>query len=374
MLRHISRKAVFKRISFGSGFRVLFWTLQIVSLIALAKTSIAMEEAPSEPAPAAESPTIPEPQRLDDFPKEKTNKIAKAVDTTHASLERNILEKVIHFDDFFGNTKGETERQTGYMLRWRNSVLVEEGGHVRFGTNAHASIVLSKINERLRLTFSEEDDTSKFSQELPEDAGNPGFDRTTHNVRLVNTELRYSLLKTPTWDIFLGAGVRLVIPPEAFARSRIQYTYTFSDISLIRIRETPFINSANGPGQTTEIELEQLLDRGTILRFDNSGTVSQNIRGLEWGTELSLMHDLSPHSAITLLGGTYGNTSVADWVTDYRVLTRYRSSFLRSWLFYELEPGVSWPRGVDGNFRAKFAVTFRLEVVFQGTGIGNGVK
>jgi hypothetical protein len=87
---------------------------------------------------------------------------------------------------------------------------------------------------------------------------------------------------------------------------------------------------------------------------------------MEWGSELSLIRELSPDRGITLIGGVYGNTSMDDWVSSYRILARYRQSFLRSWLFYELEPEVSWPRRNDGNFSSTFAFTVRLEVKFEG--------
>jgi len=78
------------------------------------------------------------------------------------------------------------------------------------------------------------------------------------------------------------------------------------------------------------------------------------------------LHELSPSSAVSLVGGIYGNTSFEDWVNNYRVYLRYRHNFLRSWLFYELEPQVAWPRDSNGNFPVNYAFTVRLEVVFQG--------
>ena len=86
---------------------------------------------------------------------------------------------------------------------------------------------------------------------------------------------------------------------------------------------------------------------------------------MEWGTELSMIRQLSPLSAITLTGGAYGNTSASAMVGNYKIFTRYRRNFLRSWLFYELEPEVSWPRNDAGQYLAKFAFTARIEVVFQ---------
>lgn len=299
-------------------------------------------------------------------PDKKQNIIGKTADVTHDELERNILEQVIRLDSFFGNIKTETHQKAAYQLRWRNSLRVEQGGQVRFGTTLRANIELSRINERMNVVLLGEDEPEPFSSSLSEDPGNPGFDRRTQSLRVANTELRYGLVRTPSLDIFLGAGVRLIIPPEAFVRSRLQYTYKISDVSLLRFGETLFVKKLDVLGETSEFDLERLLDDKTLLRWANSGTLSDELKGMQWGTELSLIRELSPQSGITLTGGVYGNTSTDDAVQNFRILARYRRNFLRSWLFYELEPEVSWPRRADGSFPTSLAFTFRLEVMFQG--------
>src|SRR6185369_7260010 len=218
------------------------------------------------------------------------------------------------------------------------------GGNLQYVPAIRANIALSRINERLRLTVSGEDEPKPATPTLPDDPGSPGFDRTSGNFRLVNTELRYELIKTPSLDLFLGAGVELALSPQVFARSRFRYTCKISDIPLVRFGETLFVKTPDGPGTTTEIALEHLLDQKTLLRWDSTGTVISGLQGVEWGSELSLMHNLSPLSAISVLGGTYGNSSFDSVINVCRLLTRYRRNFLRSWLFYEMEPELFWPR------------------------------
>jgi hypothetical protein len=289
------------------------------------------------------------------------------MDETHERFQRNILKQIVRLDDFFGNVKTESRRETAYEFRLRNAIRIENDGNFKLGPAIRAHVVLSKISERLRLTISGDNEPEPPTPTLPEDPGNPGFDRTSGNTRLVNTELRYGLIKTPSLDLFLGAGVRLVLPPQVFVRSRLQYTYRLSDVSLLRVGETLFVRNPDGPGETTELDLERFLDPKTLLRWASAGTASYGIRGVEWGSELSMIHELSSLSAITWMGGMYGNTSFDDVVSIFRLLTRYRRNFMRSWLFYEVEPELFWPRREDGKFPTHFAFTLRLEVVFQGT-------
>jgi hypothetical protein len=343
------------------------------------QVSPAPSSQPAPPLLAAESALPPEPEPAPEFnPLEEPpttgymTAIGKAMDVAHASLERGILGQELRFDKFFGTVNTEGLRQTKYELRWRNAFRVEHGWDLLYGTSIRAHFTLSRISEKLRLVIAGEDEPGVTRQTLPQDPGSPGFDRTTPAAHFANTELRYDLLQTPSIYLFLGAGVRVSLPFEAFLRSRFQYTTHLNEITLMRVAETFFVKNSDLLGETTEFSFERLLGQHTIIRWASAGTASEEIEGVEWGTELSLLRELSPKSAITLTGGLYGVTSTAGLISNYRILARYRRNFLRKWLFYELEPEVNWPRDVDGKYPATLAITFRFEVVFQGADTGTG--
>jgi hypothetical protein len=321
-------------------------------------------EIPPEQVQAAE-PVEPEGY----FGKEVTS-FGKTLDLTHELLEQDILKQAIRLDDFFGKTETGNFRPTSYELHWRNALrAVDDGKDLKYGTSLRASLVLSKINDRLHLSITGEDVADPNTPSLPEDPGNPGFDRITRpSTGIINSELRYTLIKAPNLDSFLGAGARISIPFEAFVRSRIQYTHPFNNLFLIRFGETFFLKSDKLLGETTEISLERLLRPKTILLWANAATASQEIEGLEWGSELSLLHEISPKSAVTFTGGIYGNNNYSPLVQNFRLLALYRRNFLRKWLFYELEPEVTWAINTTGGYTNNFAITIRLEIAFQGTG------
>jgi hypothetical protein len=212
----------------------------------------APESTPQEgpPVPASPGPTPPEK-----LVEEKASGVVMVVDKSHARLERGILDLVIRFDNFFGNVKTEDARHPDYLIRWGNSLRLEEGGHFKYRTSVRANFVLPKISKRLRLVVSGENEPEPFSAKLPEDPGNPGFDRTLANTRLANTELRYILIQKPSIDMFLGTGVRVKSPLETFVRSRFQFSHRIGDVTLARFTETVFWKNTDGFGVTSEIEL-----------------------------------------------------------------------------------------------------------------------
>ncbi|MDD2541743.1 MAG: hypothetical protein PHH28_11965 [Desulfuromonadaceae bacterium] len=293
--------------------------------------------------------------------------IEKTVVETHSMLEQNILRQTIRFDNFFGTVKPENNRTTQYNIRWRNSLRIGHGGTFNLGSSLQANFALTKISERLHLFITGENDPGLTTRSLPEDPGNPGFDRTSPTAHFANTELRYELIQKPSLNLFVGTGVRLALPFEVFARSRVQYRKKLGELALMRVGETFFVKNTDYFGETTEVSLERLLNEGTLLHWAGVATASKEINGLEWGSELSLTRQLSSKAALTFKGGIYGNTTASSQIQNYLLLARYRRNFLKPWLYYELEPQLSWPSDPIGIQHTRFDVTFRLEIVFQGT-------
>lgn len=120
------------------------------------------QEGPPVPPPSPVStsqegppvPASPEPTPSEKLVEEKAPDVVMAVDKSLARLEQSILDRVIRFGNFFGSAKDEDARHPDYLIRWVNSLRMEEGGNFKYRTSARASFVLPKISNRLRLTVS----------------------------------------------------------------------------------------------------------------------------------------------------------------------------------------------------------------------------
>ena len=288
------------------------------------------------------------------------------VDRTHARVERNLFDTVIWFDRFFGSEQMKVAERPASFLRWKTELRWDEEDHYTFRGSVRASLRLPRLKDRWHLLISSESRNDP-SAIIPEDPGNPALDIGSHGRRS-STELVYDIIRTPRSILDAGVGVRVKIPPDAFVRMRFQHARPLALDTLGRFTATTYWDALDGLGDTNQVDLERWLAPPTLLRWSNSITITEMSRWWTWGTELSLLHKLSPKSAITFGGGVSGSTHPSWVATNYRIFTRYRRNIWRKWLFLEGEPDIQWPKKEDGSRKPVWGATLRVEVLFAGTG------
>jgi hypothetical protein len=288
------------------------------------------------------------------------------VDRTHSRVERDLFKTVVWFNQFFGDKRMEVSEPPESFLRWMNDFRWDEEEHFSVRSTIRASLRLPRLKERWKLVFTGETrgDPNAIT---PEDPGNPGLD-VGSRVRTGSTELVYDILRTPRSALDVGAGVRVKISPDAFVRTRFQHARLVGFHTLGRFTGTAFWDARDGFGESNQVDLERWIALPTLLRWSNSFEIKEKSNGWTWGTELSLLHKISPKSAITVAGGVSGSTRPAWIAQDYRVLARYRRNVYRKWLFLEGEPDLHWPRKEDGSRKQVWGATLRVEILFIGAG------
>jgi len=286
------------------------------------------------------------------------------VDRYHSGIERNLYDSVVWFDRFFGNEWMVVTERPESFLRWMNDARWDEVEGFTFRSTLRAHLRLPRLKKRWRLTISGES-RSDANVVNPEDPRNPGVE-TSSRIRTGSTELIYDLLRTTRSTLDVGAGVHVKIPPNAFVRTRFQYARAIAFDTLGRLTVTGYWDPKEGFGESNQVDLERLLAPPTLLRWSNLLSIAENSNGWMWGTELSLLHKLSPKSVITFGGGVSGSTQPAWIAQNYRVFARYRRNIFRDWLFLEGEPYLRWPRQEDGSREPVWGATLRAEILFIG--------
>jgi hypothetical protein len=288
------------------------------------------------------------------------------VDRTHSRVERDLFDTVVWFDQFFGDDKMVVTELPESFLRWINDFRWDEEERFSARSTVRARLRLPRLKKRWKLVISGETrgDLNAITQEDP---GNPGLFEGSR-VRTGSTELIYDIHRTARSSLDVGAGVRVKLPPDAFVRTRFQHTRPVGFRTLGRFTATAFWNARDGLGESNQVDLERWLAPPTLLRWSNFILIEEKNDGWIWGTELSLLHKISPKSAITFTGGVLGATRPAWSAENYRVLVRYRRNVWRKWLFLEGEPDIHWPRQEDGSRKPVWGATLRVEILFAGTG------
>jgi len=338
-------------------FRLFFQALAAAFLLSLAPGASLATGPPADFSPAAtDNAADPVAPTVDNG----------WVDRTHSRVERDLFETAVWFDRFFGDERMVVAKQPESFLRWRGELQWDQKEHYFLRSTVRASLRLPRLKDRWHLMISSES-RGDPNAIIPEDPGNPALDIGSRG-RVSSTELVYDILRSQRSILDVGAGVRVKIPPNAFVRTRFQYARPVALDILGRFTATAYWDALDGPGESNQFDLERWLAPPTLLRWSNSLEIKEDSNGWTWGTDLSLLHKLSPKSAVTFAAGVSGSTRPAWIAQNYRVLARYRRNVWRKWFFLEGEPSIHWPRQEDGSRKPVWGATLRVEILFIGAG------
>jgi hypothetical protein len=284
-------------------------------------------------------------------------------DRWHGFLARRFSAPAVWFDGFFGDRRFLEEGPAGVFVRWRNGMRWSEDEDLKFRTNFNASVRMPQLKKKLRIVVSREnaDDPTAASVggTVP-----PLITTATQDEKRTDVGLLYDIFDRVKAKLDFGVTVRLRIPPQPIVKARYRYTIPFSEQMLLRFTEYAFWIDNEGFKETSRLDLEYAISAATLLRFSNSATYVENRVGVDWVSELSLYRQLSPKDAISLdISAWMPTRPEAQW-NNFRVGSRYRRNFFRSWLFYEIEPEISWPRNEFRDRTSVSAITFLVEVQF----------
>lgn len=286
------------------------------------------------------------------------------IDITHRFISRTLSAPAVWFDGFFGEKETSEGDYPGTFVKWRNAIQWNERDAFVFSSLFKASIRLPKLSDRFKLFVSGEREEAPYISP-PVKSTDPAL-AADPSHKPTDTGLQYEVTKTPKSKFDIGAGIRIK-RFQPFVRARFRYEHPLGWGVLARFTETAYHWKDDGFTETTSVDLEKPLSRFTLLRLTNSVSYTENFPGVNWVPQTSLYHRLSVKDAVSLdISALYVTRPYGDWL-NFRVGTKYRRNFFRPWLFFEIEPEISWPRDEHHNTTSVSAVTFVLEIQFFGS-------
>lgn len=279
-------------------------------------------------------------------------------DRSHDYVADQLYAAAVWLDSFFGDPRAEAAGDTDAYLHvifdgFYSGVEDESENGIKFRGGAN----LERLNERLRLIVTSDADAAVTGRELAGTARDEV--RDTDGA----VGLRYLFRDRPGQKFSLGGGVSGGLSPSFLVAGRHLYTKSWTARTASHITSTLYWKSDDGPGVSSLLDYEWISDPDTLWRYTVFGNFREETGGVDWSTQAKWARRLDDKTAVNVRAGVQGNTEPTNVLTEGWLKLLYRRNFLRSWLYYEVEPGLSWHERVQ--YRVEPTIALRLEIQFR---------
>ncbi len=274
-------------------------------------------------------------------------------DETQIFLNSTLCQPVLWFDDFFSNDRVFDDGVPGTYIRLRNDFIYDEENHFEFKMGISASLVLPGFKNRLRLTFSNEDD-----EDLRDIIPGNGED-TANSLGL-------------QLDLFQNLHTKFNVSFNLKPRLRFRYRVEYPVDEHLRLRLTQEVQREKSVvSARTKFDAEHSFLEWLIFRSSTELELSEEYDGYDWAQAFVVFQRVNKKASLSYETSIKGISHPRFMDTNYRVAVRYKQNFHRHWLFYEVVPELTWPitlsdnrKIVEKERRSKWQLLFRLEIHF----------
>ncbi len=273
-------------------------------------------------------------------------------DESQIFVNSKFCEPALWFDNFFANDRIFNEGAAGTYIRWRNEFIYDEEEDFSFDMGISASVELPGFEDRLRVTFDNDED-----QDIQDVA--PG------NAQQNNSSLGLQL------DVLENDRSKFNIKVSFSPKILLRYRYTYPVLDSLTLRFTQEVQRKEQVNDArTLIDIEKAFKPQFLFRSSTEGKVSEEYDGIDWLQAFVLYQRINKKTSLAYESSVNGISEPETLATNYRLGIRFRKNFHREWLFYEIAPEVTWPVTLDEDRlvveerRSKWLLFFRLEVHF----------
>ncbi len=286
----------------------------------------------------------------------------KQIDPMHDSVSSWVETTSRRLDGFFGTTSALTIENDSYLRisqgwRWK------EGDAFRQDIGARFRLDLPTTEERLRLIIESEPEET---QGTLADQDNQLVDDRISGVESLRIGLNRlgRRDKSERWNTQVGAGVRLRLPPDPYARVITQRLWTLNEgpWQLESDNRLSWFNK-DGYSARTRWDLGRPVDENRHLRFITNVQWREEVDQLEFSETVELNRRIDRRQAIRYSAVMLGESGSSPSIEDTYLQTRYRRNLHRGILFLDVAPALHFPREHDRDPR--WALDLRLEMYFR---------
>ncbi len=303
-----------------------------------------LSTAPSGSAPAVQQPGEPGKQGF--------------FDELHGQLSRSLLSTADWLDSFFADPNYVHETNRSYV-RFRTDLFQENYARPSFKPAFDVRLSLPQMERKTHLVFSAEPAAAP-ADKTPAQTVSERF--AAPEQQRITTALAYIFRTTPKESFIVSSGLQFSgLEPVVFLtpryRSLLQYT-----IWALRFTQELQWKSDTEWQTDTRFDFERPLPRDCFFRTTLDGVWLATTPGYFYSLSFLVRQTLDPTHALQYEMINNFQIAPGDKLTEIAFRVRYRQSYWREWLFFELAPQVRYPN--DRNFRMIPGILFRMEMFF----------
>ncbi|MCF6224751.1 MAG: hypothetical protein L3J22_00395 [Xanthomonadales bacterium] len=281
------------------------------------------------------------------------------IDSIQIGLNIGICQAARWIDSRFGDTHAFHEED----ISGRVALGIEYSRYDGFDYSSrfHIRAPLNNLNNKLNVFFGRVDENTYLRDTQPD---LPGAFRDgifgEDNSWLLGLGYRTQSNRNRGFSISVGAKLLF----EPYVKARYRYNRSFNEKQFMRFRQTAFWRSERGFGTTSRLNLFHKAGPDSLLRWDSTLTIAEDIEGVKWYTGGTLYHRIHGNHALSTQLFIQGETGKEADIQDYGLHMVIRRPVGRDWLFIEAGPSVTWPRERFSEKR-KISLGFSLLVEMQ---------
>jgi hypothetical protein len=284
------------------------------------------------------------------------------VGNVHTGISYGVTGTAEWLDSFFITDRVEQEVNRTHLLL-RTDSLWRENQRFKQKVDGRLRVVLPALRDRLQLVVTGDEDT-RFDETTdgaapaaPEEETDGTADDDSQGV--TELALQYFAKLTRRRNLRFDAGGRLDgVTPVLFTGARYRYLFFEAEPWASRFIQNLRWYTDDGWESRSRLELDRDFGDNTLGRFQVTGDWYQDRDGFFYGFGPVVFQSLSERRVLRYEALSSWVTEPEDRLEEVQLRVRYRQRIWRDWVYIELAPEVTFPRGEDFDATPGFLLRF----------------
>lgn len=278
---------------------------------------------------------------------ERPDESIPILDTAQEILGARANYVANRLDSFFATERADDELGRS-RIRIRSNFEIRERARSDLKTRYRINLRLPSLEEKFRWEY-EKDGKEKLEDQPEGEVAE----------KLAQSRIRKS------WTFNSDVGISVGIPPKLITRARLRRNFNTGPFIHRFAEQLTYTTDASGLVEETRLDSDHVFRDDLVFRFINVKTWEVLQKDFTTAHGPTLIHRLTENDALN-----YGliMSSIIDngiWFVDnYRLAVNYRRNLYRHWVYFDIIPGIDFPK--HWSFRRTPFMAFQLELLFGG--------